>query len=95
MNSLMFAMMSIDDVLGKTVIGAAGNYIGEVSNFDIEAGTWQITHLNVKLSDKAAKEFGLKKQLKRSNILIPTSLVNNIGVIITLNLSLLDLKKNI
>ena len=89
----MFAMINIDDVLGKTVIGAAGNYIGEVKNIDIEANTWQVTHLHIKLSDKAAKEFGFKKTLKRSNIKIPTSSVNNIGVIITLNLSLIDLKK--
>jgi sporulation protein YlmC with PRC-barrel domain len=89
----MFTMINIDDVLGKTVLGAAGNYIGEVNNIDIEADTWQITHLHVKLSDKAAKEFGLKKTLKSSNIKIPTSSVNDIGVIITLNLSLLDLKK--
>ena len=89
----MFPMINIDDVLGKTVIGAAGNYIGEVNNVDIEADTWQITHLHVKLSDKAAKEFGLKKSLKSSNIKLPTSSVNNIGVIITLNLSLLDLKE--
>jgi sporulation protein YlmC with PRC-barrel domain len=93
MGLLMFAMINIDEVLGKTVIGAAGNYIGEVNNIDIEANTWQITHLHVKLSDKAAKEFGLKKTLKGSNIRIPTSLVNNICVIITLNQSLMDLKK--
>ena len=86
-------MINIEDVLGKTVIGAAGNYIGEVNNIDIEANTWQITHLQIKLSDKAAKEFGLKKTLKRSNIKIPTSSINNIGVIIKLNLSLMDLKK--
>jgi sporulation protein YlmC with PRC-barrel domain len=88
-------MINIDDVLGKTVFGAAGNYIGEVNDIDIEADTWQITHLHIKLSDKVAKEFGLKKPLKRSNIRIPTSLVNNIGVIITLNQSLMVLKKTL
>ncbi len=89
----MFVMINIDGVLGKTVIGAAGNYIGEVINIDIDAETWQITHLQIKLSNKAAKEFCLKKTLKSSNLKIPTSLVNDVGVIITLNLSLLDLKK--
>jgi sporulation protein YlmC with PRC-barrel domain len=88
-------MISIDELLGKTVIGAAGNYIGEVNNLDIEDNTWQITHLQVKLSDKAAKEFGVKKTLKSSNIRIPTSLVKKIDVIITLNQSLMDLKKTL
>jgi sporulation protein YlmC with PRC-barrel domain len=86
-------MINIDEVLGKTVIGSAGNYIGEVNNVDIEPNTWHIIHLQIKLSDKAAKELGLKKPLKSSNILIPTSLVKTLGVIITLNLSLMDLKK--
>jgi len=88
-------MINIDEVLGKTVIGSAGNYIGEVNNIDIEPNTWHITHLNIKLSDKAAKELGLKRPLKSSNIRIPTSSVKTIGVIIMLNLSLMDLKKTL
>lgn len=88
-------MLNIDELLGKTVIGSAGNYIGDVRDIDIEAGTWQITHLHVKLSDKAAKEFGLKKPLKSSNVRLPTYLVNNIGVIITLNKSLTELKSTV
>jgi sporulation protein YlmC with PRC-barrel domain len=88
-------MINIDELLGKTVIGAAGNYIGEVNNVDIEPSTWEITHLHVKLSDKAAKEFGLKKTLKSSNVRLPTSVVSNIGVIITLNRSLTDLKNTL
>jgi len=88
-------MINIDELLGKTVIGAAGNYIGEVNNIDIDSNTWQITHLHVKLSDKAAKEFGLKKAFKSSNVRLPTSLVNHIGVIITLNQSLIDLKNTL
>ncbi len=89
----MSIMINIEDVLGKTVIGTAGNYIGEVTNVDIEANTWQITFLNIKLSDKAAKELGLKKKLKSSTIKIPTPSVHDIGVIITLTLSLEELKK--
>lgn len=87
--------MKIDELLGKTVIGAAGYYIGDVTNIEIEAKTWQITHLHIKLSDKAAKEFGLKKTLKSSNARIPTEVISDIGVIITLNQSLTDLKKTL
>ena len=88
-------MINIDEVLGKTVMGSAGNYIGEVTNIDIEPNTWNIISIHVKLLDKAAKELGLKKPLKSSNIRIPTSLVKTIGVIIRLNLSLMDLKKTL
>ena len=85
-------MVTSDELLGKTVIGALGNYIGVVSNIEIEADSWQVSHLHIKLSDKAAKEFGLKKPLKSCNIKIPTSLVRNVDVIITLNESAIELK---
>jgi sporulation protein YlmC with PRC-barrel domain len=79
-------MLNADEILGKTVIGAAGNYIGEVSNIEIEKNTWHVAYLQIKLSDKAAKEFGLKKPLKSSSIKIPTSLLKTVGIIINLSL---------
>lgn len=85
-------MVTADELLGKTVIGAAGNYIGEVKNIDVDAESWYVTHLHVKLSDKATKEFGIKKTLKGCSVRIPTTLINKIDVIITLNQSLTDLK---
>ena len=88
-------MINADEILGKTVIGAAGNYIGEVSNIEIENDTWHVANLQIKLSDKVAKEFGLKKPLKSSSIKIPTSLVRNVGILITLTLSVDDLSKYI
>jgi sporulation protein YlmC with PRC-barrel domain len=86
-------MVSKDDLLGKTVIGATGNYIGDVSDIDIDSDTWKVTHLHVKLSDQAAKEFGVKKSFKSSIVRMPTSYVENIGVLIKLNQSDIDLKK--
>jgi sporulation protein YlmC with PRC-barrel domain len=88
-------MLNIEELLGKTVIGSAGNYIGEVYNLDIDSKDWKITHLHVKLSDKAAKEFGIKKALKSSSIRLPTSMIGNIDVIIRLNQSLWDLKEDL
>ena len=84
-------MINSDQIFGKTVVGAAGNYIGEVNNIEIDASTWHVVNLVIKLSDKATKEFGLKKTLKSPTIKIPTSLIKNIGVIIKLDLSLEDL----
>lgn len=86
-------MVNKDDLLGKTVIGAADNYIGDVTDLDIDPETWKVTHLHIKLSDKAAKEFGLKKPFKSSTVHLPTSYVASIGVIIKLNQSIIDLKK--
>ncbi len=88
----MLSMLTVEDLLGKTVIGAAGNYIGEVNNLDIDPRTWQVTHLRVKLSDKAAREFGVKKALKTSNIRLPVSFLSEVDIIIRLNQSLMDIK---
>lgn len=78
--------------MGKTVIGAAGYYIGEVNDLGIDSKTWQVTHLHVKLSDKAAKEFGVKKALKSANIRLPMCFISDVDIIIRLNQSLVDIK---
>jgi sporulation protein YlmC with PRC-barrel domain len=88
--------LSIEELLGKSVIGAAGNYIGEVSNIDIDPETWQITHLHIKLSGKAAKEFCIKKRpLKKANIRLSTAVISNVNLIIRLNQSLKELKEGL
>lgn len=87
-------MVTIEEILGKSVIGSMGTYVGDVSNIYIEPNGWKVTYLFVKLSSQAAKRFGLKKSLKGNIIRIPIRLVDNIGVIITLNQSILELKDN-
>jgi sporulation protein YlmC with PRC-barrel domain len=91
---MLMILVGIDELLGKSVIGTWGNHIGEVTGLDIETVTWKVTHLQLKLSNIAAKEIGVKKVFKAPTIRIPTSFVDKIGVIITLNQSLVDLKDN-
>jgi sporulation protein YlmC with PRC-barrel domain len=85
-------LVGFDELLGKSVIGAKGNYIGDVCGGDIEHSTWKVTHLQVKPSKIASKEIGAKKVFKKHTIRIPTSLIDKIGVVITLNRSVFDLK---
>jgi sporulation protein YlmC with PRC-barrel domain len=87
-------LVGIDELLGKSVIGTWGYYIGEVIGLDIETITWKVTHLQLKLSNITAKEIGVKKGFKAPTIRIPTSFVDKIGVVITLNQSIVDLKNN-
>ncbi len=87
-------LVGFDELLGKSVIGAKGNYIGEICGGDIEYSTWKVTHLQVKLSNIAAKEIGVKKAFKKPTVFIPTSLIDEIGVVITLNQSIFDLKEH-
>ena len=91
---MMMILVGIDELLGKSVIGTWGYHIGEVIGLDIETTTWKVTQLQLKLSNFAAKEIGVKKVFKTPTISIPTSFVDKIGVVITLNLSIVDLKDN-
>ena len=87
-------LIGLDELLGKSVIGKLGNHIGNVFGVDIEPMTWKVTYLQVKLSKLAAKEVGVKKVFKISTIRILTSFIEEIGVIITLNESIFDLKEH-
>jgi sporulation protein YlmC with PRC-barrel domain len=88
-------LVGFDELLGKSVIGAKGNYIGDICGGDIEQSTWKVTHLQVKLSNIAAKEIGVKKAFKQPTVCIPTSLIDEIGVVITLNESIFDFKEHL
>lgn len=87
-------LVGFDELLGKSVIGAKGNYIGDICGGDIEPSTWKVTHLLVKLSNKATKEIGAKKTFKSPIYRIPTTFIDKIGVIVTLNQSIFDLKEH-
>lgn len=87
-------LVCLDELLGKSVIGTLGNHVGDVFGLDIEPVTWKVTHLQVKLSKVAAKEIGVKKAFKTITVRIPTSFIEEIGVIITLNESIFHLKEH-
>ncbi len=88
-------MIGIENVIGKTVITTIGHHIGEVYNVEIDPFSWQITHLQVKLSSTTYKELGLKSRLHRHSMKIPTKLIDNIGVIIKLSQTITELASNL
>jgi sporulation protein YlmC with PRC-barrel domain len=87
-------LVGLDELIGKSVIGALGNHIGDVFGLDIDPSTWKITHLQVKLSGIAAKEIGVKKVFKTPTVRVPTPCIDKIGVVITLNQSVFDIKEH-
>jgi sporulation protein YlmC with PRC-barrel domain len=79
-------MASSTKLKGKKVIGAKGYVIGEVEGFDVEFSNWQVTGLQVGLTDDAATELGFKRPFSsRVVIVIPSKLVSLIGNFITLD----------
>lgn len=87
-------LVSVDKINGKRVINAEGFNLGEVKGTEADLSKWQITHLQIKLSDRAAEELGFKKRFRSSTVCMPVSIVNSIGDVVTTNSSLSALSNN-
>lgn len=78
---------------GKKIVSQKGNVVGEVEGLDVDAANWQVTGLQVSLTDDAATEIGFKRPfISKVVVLIPTSAVNSVGNFVTLDKSVENLK---
>jgi len=85
--------LKVSKLNGMNVITADAYTLGEVNGAHADLGTWNITRLDVELTKEATEELGLKKPLFGSvTVCLPIGTVKNVGDVITLNKSLLDLK---
>ncbi len=77
---------------GKKVVGAKGYVVGEIEGLDVEPSNWQVTGLEVGLTDDAATELGFKRPfLSKVAVIIPSKVVSEIGNFVTLNKATQDL----
>jgi sporulation protein YlmC with PRC-barrel domain len=77
---------------GKKVFGATGYAVGEVEGLDVDLSNWQVTGLQVGLTDEAATELGFKRPfLSKVVIIIPSNAVGEVGNFITLDKTIEDL----
>jgi len=78
---------------GKKVVSEKGYVVGEVEALDVEVSNWQVTGLQVGLTDEAATELGFKRPvLSKVAVIIPSSAVDEIGNFVTLDKSIENLK---
>jgi sporulation protein YlmC with PRC-barrel domain len=87
-------LVSVDLLSGKNVIGTGGIILGEVKGAEVNTGTWQMTHLQIKLSSQASENLGFKKRFGSSTVCMPVSLITAVGDVITINKSLDELSRN-
>ena len=87
-------MVNVDSLSGKNVIGASGIILGEVTGAEVNTSTWQLTHLNIKLSNQASEDLGFKKRFGSSTVCMPVSLISAVGDVITINRTLDELGRN-
>jgi sporulation protein YlmC with PRC-barrel domain len=79
-------LVSSTKLEGKKVVGVKGNAVGEVEGFDIDLSNWQVTGLQVGLTDDATTELGFKRPfLSKVVVIIPSKIVNLVGNFITLD----------
>ena len=90
---LVFFVVGIDKLVGMKVITAKAYIFGEVNGAEVDIDKWQITHLHVKLTDKAAIDLGFKKRFRSSTVCMPITLINEVGEVITIDKSLEELSK--
>ena len=76
------------------VICAGGFDLGEINGVEMNTDTWQVTHLQVKLSKPASENLGFKKRFGSSTVCVPISLVSSVGDNILLNKTLDELTKH-
>jgi sporulation protein YlmC with PRC-barrel domain len=87
------SQLKVSKLNGMNVITADAYTLGEVDGAHADISTWNITRLDVELTKEATEELGLKKPLFGSvTVCLPISTVKNVGDVITLNKSLIDLK---
>jgi len=86
--------VNFEKIIGKYVICAGGFDLGEINGGEINTSTWQVTHLQVKLSKAASEDLGFKKRFRSSTVCVPISLVAQVGDNVLLNKSLDELSRH-
>ena len=90
----MFFVVGIDKLVGMKVITAKAYIFGEVNGVEVDVDNWRITHLHVKLTDKAAIDLGLIiKRFRSSTVCMPITLINEVGEVVTIDKSLKELSR--
>ena len=85
-HNLAYVLVKVATLIDKKVIGRDGYIVGDMKGLEADTSNWQISHMQVKLTNQAAEEMGFKKIFRRSSMVcIPVSYVAAIGDIITVS----------
>ncbi len=97
----MIFLVSVNELTGKKVVGVNGDSIGDVKDVEFDMQTWKITHVLLKLTEKAAVEMGYRKtsgsmgplSVNRgsNHVFMPVELISAISDVITINKTLLEI----
>jgi sporulation protein YlmC with PRC-barrel domain len=88
---LWLFLQTVEQLLNRRVVGIEGFEVGDIKDFEVEIGTWNVTRLIVALSDKAIAELGLKKRFLAPRACIPISAITYSADNVLLNKPLQEL----
>jgi sporulation protein YlmC with PRC-barrel domain len=71
--------LEVSNLFDREVVGNNGSVIGRVRNLDLNEKSWQVESLIVELDDIVAKEFNLKKALRKTIVKILVTYVQAVG----------------
>jgi sporulation protein YlmC with PRC-barrel domain len=86
--------MRMDELMGKTVIGANAQVLGEVSDVEFNLSTWKITNICIKLIDNVIEPLGFKKPRLRGSVIVemPVEPIKAVGDVVSIDKSLEELR---
>ena len=73
-------MVSVQKLLGKTVITKKGTVLGKVADIELDDNNWTPVTLNVELSDEVAKTYNIKSgPMKKSVVPLAFKMIGSIS----------------
>lgn len=88
--------MRLSDVnlRGRTIIGADGLLIGEIAALFLDADTWKIESIQMKLERQVADQIGASRGLFHAAMIeIPIRFVQSVGDTVVLSVSVDELRR--
>lgn len=72
--------LSDENLRGRTVIGADGRAIGEITTLFVDSDSWSVESLRVSLRKDVADELGASRTMFHAgSVEVPTRLVQSVG----------------
>jgi sporulation protein YlmC with PRC-barrel domain len=78
--------LSDDNLRGRTIIGADGQVIGEITGLFLDSDSWRVESLQVKLDKDIADQIGADRSIFHAGALeIPIRMIQSVGDTVVLS----------
>jgi sporulation protein YlmC with PRC-barrel domain len=71
--------LDVSNLFEREVVGISGSILGKIKNLDLNEKTWQVESLIVELDPTVAKEFNMKKALRKTIVKVLVTYVQAVG----------------